>query len=145
MAAKYSLGLRNALAVTGSLKNQLDGCFLRLYAGTAPASPNDAIGAATLLCEISNGGAGGTFEATASDGTLVKSTSETWSGNNVASGTATFFRLVKTGDAGDASTSAIRIQGTVGVGGVDMQMTNPTLVSGAPQAFDYFYLTMPEQ
>lgn len=145
MSAKYSVGLRNGLAVTGSLKSLLDGCFIRLYAGTPPASPNDAIGAATLLSEISNGGVGGTFEGVASDGTLVKSTSEVWTGVNVASGTASFFRVVKAGDAGDASTSAVRVQGSVGVAGADMNMTNPTLVSGAPQNFDYFFITMPEQ
>lgn len=142
---EFSEGLRNGLMVSGSMKSLLDDGFLRIYSGAVPNSPNDSLASAVLLCELSNGGDGVTFESTASNGTLVKSTSEVWNGNNVASGTASFFRFVKAGDSGAASTTAVRVQGTVGVAGADMNLTNPTLTEDAPNTLHHFYLTMPEQ
>lgn len=142
---KYSLGLRNALMVTDSLRNLLDGCVIRIYSGAVPASPNDSIGAATLLVEIDAAGVGGTWEAVATDGTLTKSTSETWSGVNVDTGTASFFRLCLPADMDDADSDAYRVQGTVAVAGGDLNLTNTALTSGATQTLDYVYLAMPEQ
>lgn len=144
---KLSTGLRVALAITGSLKETLDGGFLRLYSGTVPASADAALGGAVLLNEISAGGTGTplTFEATAPAGVLSKSIAENWTGNNVLDGTPTFFRYVLSGDAGDASTSAVRFQGTAGPLGSDMFISSLPLVSGAPQSFALFQLTIPEQ
>lgn len=141
---KYSIGLRNALLGTSPLVTLLNGSVIRVYAGTPPTSPNDAIGSATLLVEISNGGTPVTFSSTIADATLVKSTSEAWSGATVAAGTATFYRLVTAGDAGAASTTAYRIQGSVAKAGADMNLTNPVLASGANQTLDSFYLSLPE-
>jgi hypothetical protein len=144
---KISTGLRVAQAVTGSLKASLDGGLVRLYSGTVPASADAALGGATLLNEISVGGDGTpvTFEGTAPLGVLKKSVSENWTGNNLAGGTPTFFRFVKAGDDGSASSSAIRFQGTAGALGSDMFLSALPLVSGAPQAFSVFELTIPEQ
>ena len=80
---------------------------------------------------------------TVANGTLQKNASETWQGTNVASGTATFFRHVASGDDGTASTTQARMQGTVDVAGADLNLTNPSLVSGAPQAVDYYSFNLP--
>lgn len=141
---KYSIGLRNALLGTSPLVTLLNGSVIHIYSGTPPASPNDAIGSAVLLAEISNAGTPVTFESAITDATLTKSISETWSGTTVAAGTATFYRLVTAGDAGAASTTAYRIQGSVAKAGADMNLTNPVLASGATQTLDSFYLSMPE-
>lgn len=146
MSLKFSTGLRSGLMVTGSLKSLLDGGSVRVYAGAVPSSADAAIGAALLLCEIKvkTSGDGLTFEATAPSGVLTKNLSEEWESNNVASGDATFFRFVKPADTGGASTSEVRIQGTVGLAGADMQISNTALVIGAPQKLEYFNVAMPE-
>lgn len=143
---KLSTGLRNHLVATGSLKGALDGSVIRMYSGTAPASANDAVPAgATQLVEVSVGGTGTgvTFEAGPSDGLLLKATAEAWQGTVGTTDTATWFRLVPSADAGDSSTTAIRVQGSVQAAGGDMQITNPSLTSGAIQKVDYFSIVMP--
>lgn len=144
---KLSTGLRVGLAITGPLRTLLDNGLVRIYAGAVPASADAALGGAVLLCEISAGGTGTglTFEATAPSGVLSKSIAENWTGNNLADGTPTFFRHVVVGDAGDASTTAYRVQGTVGGPGEDMVITELPLVAGAPQTFDLYKLAIPEQ
>jgi len=141
---KYSEGIRNYVMVTGSFRAALTGGELRLYSGAAPVGPNDTLGSATLLLTYKADGAGVNFEAVASNGTLVKSTAETWTGTVAVDGSPTFFRFVQPGDTGGVSTAALRVQGTVGQAGADMNITNLSLVAGSLQALDYFYLTMPE-
>lgn len=142
---KLSTGLRNGLLAVGSLKELLDTGKIKIYAGSVPASADDALGGATLLCTISNGGGatGLTLASAASAGVLTKTLAEVWSGTNVAGGTATFFRWEMGGDDGSASTSAIRLQGSVGVAGADMNLSSVNLTNGAPQALDYFTVAMP--
>lgn len=141
-----STGLRNHLMTAGSFKGGLDGSLVKIYSGTAPANPDDAIPAgATLLCVVSVGGdgTGVTFEASANSGLLLKAAAEQWEGANVATDTATWFRLVKTADDGSASATALRLQGSVGLAGADLNITNTALVSGATQTVDYFSVLMP--
>lgn len=145
MTIKASTGLRNALLATGSLRGALDGGRINIYAGTPPASADDAIGAATLLCAITlNGtGTGINFDTAAVAGVLSKAPAEVWSGTNAASGSATFYRHVADGDDGAASTSAPRLQGLVGVAGSDMNLSSTSLTSGAPQSIDYYAVALP--
>lgn len=144
---KQSTGMRVSLAVTGSLKATLDGGLLRVYSGTVPANADAALGGAVLLNEISAGGTGTvlTFEATAPLGVLKKAAAENWTGNNLVAGPPSFFRYVLAGDAGDASATAVRFQGSAGALGNDMFISSLPLVQGQPLAFQQFELAMPEQ
>lgn len=144
---KLSTGLRESLAITGSLKRSLDGGLIRIYTGPVPASADAALGGASLINEISVSGDGTpvTWEATAPGGVLVKNVGETWIGENLASGNPTFFRYVLSGDAGGSSTSAIRFQGSAGALGSDMFISTLPLVEGAPLSFSVFQITVPEQ
>lgn len=144
---KLSTGLREALAASQSLRAALNNGFIRIYTGPVPASADAALGTAVLINEISAGGTGTplTLEATAPDGVVTKTAAENWTGNNLADGTPSFFRYVLSGDAGDASTSAVRFQGSVGGPGADMVISSLPLVNGAPQTFDLFQLVIPEQ
>lgn len=146
MALKFSTGLRGGLMVTGSLKSLLDGGSIKMYGGPVPASADAAVGAAVQLNEIKvkTTAAGLTFESTAPSGVLTKKLSEEWESNNIASGDATFFRFVMPADTGGASASEVRIQGTVGLAGADMQISSTALVAGAPQKIEYFNVAMPE-
>lgn len=146
MALKISTGLQNKLLDTNPLKSILAGGFLKIYSGTAPADANAAIGGGnTLLCTVSvnSTGTGLTFAAAASNGVILKNASEVWSGVNAASGTATFYRHVTASDTGALSTTEARIQGTIGLAGTDMVLSNTTLASGATQTIDYYAVAMP--
>lgn len=143
MAVKVSTGLRNALLDSASLKDILDGGFLDIYSGTIPATADDALTGATLLCRVSNGGSGLTFDTSAVGGVLSKNPSEVWQGLNTASGVASFFRFVTAADTGAASDTEERIQGTVAVLGADLNISNTSLTVSAPQAIQFFYVALP--
>ena len=143
MAVKVSTGLRNALLDSSSLKGILDGGFLDIYSGTIPATADDALTGATLLCRVSNGGSGLTFDTNAVGGVLSKNPSEVWQGLNTASGVASFFRFVSASDTGAASDTEERIQGTVAVLGADLNISNTSLTVSAPQAIQFFYVALP--
>lgn len=127
---KLSTGLVNAIMATGSFRATLDGFELRVYAGTEPATADDAIGGAVLIGKYANGGSPATFAATANDGVLTKNSTETLGGTSVAAGTMTFFRLVRSTDDGSASTTAPRVQGQVGLVGTPVVVPN-TVVSAS--------------
>lgn len=143
MTVKISTGLRQYLAGTGSLRGAFNGSArISIYAGAEAADADAAATGATLLNVITAGGSPLEFEA-AADGVVAKSTAQTWSANNVASGVATWFRLEITTDDRTASTTALRLQGSIGPVVGDMVMTNPNLVSGAPKQIDNFGMTVP--
>lgn len=146
MALQTSTGLRNGLLDANPLKTLLDLGFLKIYSGTPPASADAAIGGGnTLLCTISNNstGTGLTMAASAAGGVLSKNGSEVWSGVNAASGTASFYRHVAAADDGTESTTAARIQGTIGLAGADLNLGNTALVSGQTQPIDFYTVTLP--
>ncbi|MHB0825087.1 hypothetical protein ACYCFL_05585 [Stutzerimonas nitrititolerans] len=143
---QYSEGIRNALMTVGPLRQLLTGCQIRIYSGAVPPSPVDAVGTAVKLCTITlDGGATGLgFEDSATNGTLTKASAETWQGNVLVSGRASFFRIVAPEDSDGVSAVSYRIQGRVDVAGSDMNLSNPELTAGGVQTIDHFYLTMPE-
>jgi hypothetical protein len=144
---KFSTGLREGLAVTGALKDLMDGCSIKIYSGPVPASADSAIaGGNTLLVEVLQQTTGDplNFESTATGGILVKATAETWSSTIAASGDASFFRVVKGSDTGAASTSELRIQGECGLAGVAMPLGSVSLVSGSPFPLNYCNIALPE-
>lgn len=139
---KLSTGLRNALLSGSSLKGALDGGEIRIYSGVEPTTADDAIGAAVLLCTIRANGNGLTF-AQAVNGVMLKNANEVWSGVNSAAGTATFYRHVPNGDNGAASASSLRIQGTVGLAGADINLTSTGLIGGASQSLNFYSIGIP--
>lgn len=144
MAIKLSTGLRGKLMDTGSLKTIFAGGLIKLYSGVAPADADAAV-TGTLLCTISNNatGTGIDFDTTAVAGVISKAPAETWSGSNVATGTATYFRHVAAGDDGTLSTTQARIQGNISTVGADLNLSSVALVSGASQTVDYYSVTVP--
>lgn len=151
---KISEALQYHLAVTGSLKAGLDGLVFKIYGSPTsqaaadaliPASASAAVGSATLLCTVSVSGAGTgvTFEDILSGGALVKETTESWYGENVASGYASFYRLEDTADTGAESSSDIRAQGTVGTVGTDLVFASAYLTLGEEQRIDAYSVLIP--
>lgn len=136
----------------GSLKDVFHDGVLRIYSGSQPSSP-DAAASGTLLLEISE--SAGTFVAgafdnglefgTAASGAISKASSETWQDTGIAAGTAGYFRFVgNPTDAGAASTTLPRIDGSVGTSGADLNMSSTTITVGATYTIDTFTLTLPE-
>lgn len=147
MGMKISTGLANAMLSGSGLKTALTGMVMRIYGGTEPATANDSIGAATLLVTITEDGLGGAleFEANAVDGVLSKSSAQVWEGTAVASGTATFCRVLLPADGDGSSTTAVRIQGDAGLAGRFLNLTSTSISSGAVQRVGSLSLALPLQ
>lgn len=145
MSFKVSTGLRNAMLATANFKTSMDLGFLRIYKGAEPASADDSLSSAGLLVEISVDalGTGLTFDAAAVSGILAKAPAETWQGTNSDSGTATFFRFVQPADTGGAVPAELRVQGTVGVVGAELNLSNIALTLGAVQTINHFNVALP--
>jgi hypothetical protein len=142
MSLKLSTGLRDGMLDTSPFKTLLDASRVKIYSGVAPSSADDAEG--TLLVSIGSD-AGDThchFLAAAVSGVLSKA-ADVWSGVAGATGTANYFRLVVNTDTGVSSTTEIRLQGTVGTSGADINMSSVSIQSGATQTIDTWDLTQP--
>lgn len=114
---KYSNGTRDAQQ-QGLITYAGSGCLIKLYQGTQPANANTAISTQTLLVTLTVSGAFGTD----SNGTLTLGS--VTNGTAVASGTADFFRIVKS----DGTT--VVMDGSVGTSGADLNLNTTTISSG---------------
>lgn len=147
--ALISTGLRNGLLTTGSLKSLLDNGRLNIYAGpTIPASADDALpGDETLMYTFTvdnDGTTNLTFAATPSAGVLLKAGTETWSAVALAAGDMTFWRYyVPSDDPATLSTTAARVQGTIGTAFADLIVTGVTKALNDPLTLDYFGVAIP--
>ncbi len=127
MALKSSTGLRDKwLSGTNSLRQIMEGGILRIYTGSNPSSPDDAI-SGSLICTF----AAATFGTGSTAGTMA--ISNTVSGTCGIAGTAGYFRLSEAGDNGSASTTIARLEGVVGKvdsAGADLTLVNTILLNG---------------
>lgn len=80
--------------------------------------------------------------AAAASGAIAKN-ADVWSGVNVETNTAGYFRLVTSGDLGTNNATDLRLQGTCNTSGADLNMSNISLVTGATTTVDTFELTLP--
>jgi hypothetical protein len=113
---KYSNGTRDAQQ-QGLITYAGSGSIIRLYDGTQPTNANTAISTQTLLVSLTIAGGFGTD----SNGTITLGA--VTSGTAVASGTASFFRIVKS----DGTT--VVMDGSVGTSGADMNLNTTTVAS----------------
>lgn len=137
----------------GSLRDIFKDGVLNIYSGSQPSSADAAV-TGTLLCTITvSSGAfvagavanGLEFDA-ASEGAISKLSTQTWSGVNLATGTAGYFRLFANGtDTGVADTTHIypRIDGAIATAGSELNLSSTSLVTGATLTIDTFTLTLP--
>lgn len=145
MTFHVSTGLRTAMLGGNSLKATMASGFIDIYSGPVPATADAAPDPSCVkLCRVSvnSSGTGITFDA-ASNGQIPKNASEVWSGTNLASGTASFYRHVAPGDDATASTTQARLQGNIAQAGAEMNLTNTALTSGATQTVDYYVVALP--
>ena len=114
---KYSNGTRDAQQ-NGLISYAGSGSIIRIYAGSQPANANTAITTQTLLVPLVISGTFGTD----TNGTITFST--VTNGTAVATGTASFFRIVKS----DGTT--VVMDGSVATSGADMNLNNTSIASG---------------
>lgn len=117
--------------------------FLKIYSGTQPTSPNDAVSGTLLVTIYSDGSAAGLEFDDAASGVLSKKSTETWSGTAGNTGTAGWFRIHAPGDALGSSTADERIDGACGTSGAELNMSSTSIVSGSVHSVSTFQLTMP--
>ena len=144
MALKLSTGLRNAMLDSSNLRTTINGGLIKVYDGTVPATADAALSGNTLLCTFSlnSTGAGINFDTTATGDTLAKAPAEVWAGDPAATGTATFYRHVASGDDGTLSTTQARIQGEVGPGH-EMILATSVFTVGVNRELDFYTITFP--
>lgn len=127
MALAYSTTLRNAMldAITTAAGAS---ALLRIYDGSRPATGGTAT---TLLAELT---CNATFAPSASSGVLTLNSITQDSSAN-ATGTATWFRIVKS----DGTTHVM--DGSVGTSGSDLNLTTTSITSGQPVSVASFVIT----
>jgi hypothetical protein len=127
MAIAYSTAIRNARmdAITTAAGAS---ALLRIYDGTRPATGGTAT---TLLAELT---CNATFAPAASGGVLTLNAITQDSSAN-ATGTATWFRIVKS----DGTTHVL--DGSVGTSGSDLNLTTTSIVATQPVSVSSFVLT----
>ena len=113
---QYSNGTRDAQQ-QGLITYAGSNAIIRLYDGTQPVNANTAISTQTLLVSLNISGAFGTD----SNGTLTFSTIN--SGTAVASGTAGFFRIVKS----DGTT--VVMDGSIGTSSADLVLNTTSIAT----------------
>jgi hypothetical protein len=127
MALAYNVAIRNAMldeVTVGAGASAL----LRIYDGSRPATGGAAT---TLLAELT---CNATFAAGAASGVLTLNAITQDSSAN-ASGTATWFRIVKS----DGTTHVL--DGNVGTSGSDLNLTTTTIVITQPVSISSFTIT----
>ena len=121
----------------------------------APAGTGDAhnglalVATVTTMTATSSGNITGGVDATAglqwgapSGGTVSKS--GVWSFNGVAAGTAGWFRMKASAlDDNAASTTLVRLDGSIATSGGDMNLSNLSIAIGSPTTIDSLTVTMP--
>jgi len=151
MALQLSTGLRNGMLNSVGFTTAFNNGTIYIYSGPQPATADTAIQGTLLLQVTLNNGAwtagvgtnGLQFDAPVS-GVLSKAAAQVWRGLGVAAGTAGWFRLVgNPADAGGASTTLPRLDGTVAISGGDMNLSSLSIVVSAPTTVDVFQFTLP--
>jgi hypothetical protein len=141
--ATVRLSMETRNGVLDDLATRYDNCVIGLYGGSMPAGPDSAEGT-TLLALITVGS--GAFTGgvatnglgweSASGGSLVKATAETWSGLVLATGVVTWARIYANDYTTGASTTADRIDVDVATSGASINMGNTSVTLDGTATID---------
>lgn len=152
MPIRLSTGFRNAILGTKCVKELFNYGVIRVFAGTQPASADDAEGSSPLLELTASSGAftpgsqdNGLQFGDPASGVLAKlpAPAHVWSGVGLLAGTAAWFRLYGNDRTTGASTTAPRLDGVCGVGSGQLQLVSTTITANATTTADGFTITVP--
>lgn len=139
-------------ATGGSISDLFQNAVIDVYSGTQPTTADltETSGSVKLVTITLSSGAFVSGSSTnginfgeVSAGVLSKESGETWSGVGLANGTAGWFRLYDNSYTTGASSTAVRLDGSVASSGAQFNMTNTTVVTGATSTVDSVSLTLP--
>ena len=146
-ALRLSTGLRDGMMGTSTLKEELNGGVLDIFTGSQPASAN-YIETGTKLVRISTsagtGSTTGLVFGTAGTGILPKSASD-WKGTVSVAGVAGWFRFYGTSGTTGTSSTAIRMDGAIGVSGADLNLSHTSLTADSTLTVSTFSITQPAE
>lgn len=131
MANAPSLSNTAANAAANGVTALCNSGYLRIYDGTKPASADTAITTQTLLAELTFG----STSFSAASGATATANAITADSSANASGTATWFRVVKS----DGTT--VVFDGTVGTSGADLNLNSTSISAGASVSVTSFTYT----
>ena len=142
---KISTGLADAMMGNVGATAALNAASLelRIFSGPEPLTADAALTDETLLVTIQVNGGGGMQFAFANEGTIMKDIDQSWLGNVLNTGVPTYYRLCPKTDDNSASTTKVRVQGSVGPTG-DLMLGTTTLATGNPQSIDFYQLRLPQ-
>lgn len=156
MALSYSTGLVHSVLNTGgtSFADTLSGFVIDVYSGTRPTTADSAVitsASVVLLGTITKGGVAATgtpadyvvHMGTAVGRTIDKATAETWQFTAAVTGVASWFRLRLPTDTAAASTTEVRIDGTIGTFSGDARLSTTDITTGNVYTLNRFKLTWP--
>ena len=143
MAVRFSTGLRNDMLDSTGLKGALTLGFLHIYTGVQPTSADLVATGVKLLTITVDAGITGLSFAAVANGVISKAI-ENWKGEGIADGVAGWARFVSASDAGTENTDDARIDMSVAQTGGNLNLSNTTVVTGAPTTVDIFQITMAE-
>ena len=146
-AAGASVSISSAIG--GSFSDLFRNSVIRIFPGVQPISADSDEGTSPLVeLSLSSaafvvGGLNGLNMNGATNGTMVKSPFEVWSGNISLSGTAGWARMYDRNRVTGASTTSVRYDGSVATTGAQFNLANTTLTAGSPITLDSLNITLP--
>ena len=153
MTVRLSTKLRNQMAGTTGFGAAFAKGVIYIYSGPQPLTADSAISGTLLGIVTVNSGAftfgsptnGLSFDAPVI-GTVSKAAAEIWSFVGLVANTAGWFRLMgnASDNLGNDSTFLLpRLDGSIGVTGADLNLSNIAVTAGAPNTVDVFAFTIP--
>jgi hypothetical protein len=141
MAIRLSTALRNSMLnawANGTADSFFDSAIFEIRSGTIPADA-DTAPTGTVLASMT---LPADAVAAAASGAIAKS--GTWSDTSAdATGTATWFRIRRSGDAATTNTTDKRFDGTVGTSGSDLNLDNTSIATAQSVTVNTFTVTQP--
>jgi len=136
----YAEATSSGAVVTVKLRPGAGVCTLALAATGITCTGSSFAGGVAVV--------NGLYFGTTAAGVISKPTTQVWSFNGAATGTAVWFRFYgsDTGDSGAAISGAPyypRIDGSVAVSGADLNLSNISIAIGSPNTIDTFTWTQP--
>lgn len=136
----YAEATSSGAVVTVKLRPGAGVCTLALAATGITCTGSSFAGGVAVV--------NGLYFGTTAAGVISKPTTQVWSFNGAATGTAGWFRFYgsDTGDSGAIISAAPyypRIDGSVAVSGADLNLSNISIAFGSPNTIDTFTWTQP--
>lgn len=141
MANNFKIANAVAKALADAFTTALDAgsaALIRIYDGSQPTDPDTAVGAQTLLAELTMSATSFGAATDGNPGGLITANSITADSSANATGTAAWFRML-TQNAG-----SVIADGSVGTSGADLNLNTVSITAGSQVSITSFTITMPE-